>query len=85
MNYKKTIAISDYFEKAYQDKDLIAIANNIILAKSIMRDDWYLINYISHEKHKLSKDEANMIFRDYLNQIVYCVDNPQLNLGLKDK
>lgn len=85
MNYKKTIAINNYFEKAYQDKDLIAIADNIILAKSIICDDWYLINYISHEKHKFSKDEANIIFQDYLNQIVYCVDDPQLNLELKDK
>jgi len=85
MNYKKTIAIHNYFETTFQDKDLIAIADNIILAKSIMRDDWFIINYISHEKHKLSKDEANIIFQDYLNQIVYCVDNPQLNLELKDK
>lgn len=85
MNYKKTIAIHDYFETAYQDKDLIAIACNIILAKSIICDDWFLINYITKEKHILKKYEANIIFQDYLNQLVYCVDNPKLNLKLKDK
>ena len=38
-----------------------------------------------HKLHELNKNDAFLIFKDYLAQVVYEVKKPKLNLQLKGK
>jgi len=79
----RLISISDFFNRNYKDKLLLATVEDILLAKSLKSDDWYIICYKTKVKYTFGKNEANLIFRDYLNQVVYSNSKPKLNIDLK--
>jgi hypothetical protein len=63
--------------------EIFAVSNNIILAKNKDTEEWCIAEFQrgSFEFHYCDKNEANLIFNDYLNQLIYS-DEAKINLEL---